>query len=222
MYWVIRWLIRAIVEIVLLGHIHVTGRENFPKRGGVLVISNHIATADPPLQGVLLPRPLNFMAKVEWFKNPVIGYLASSFRCFPVVRHTADRRALKRALELLAAGEVVCIYPEGTRALDARLHRAEAGAGFLARHSGAPIVPVAIWGTEKLWPKGTRMFRPFRHCHVAIGQPFHLRDAVSSNEAAAEEMMRKVAEMLPDQYRGYYAARDTIRRARPKPATGVV
>src|ERR1700730_12616512 len=76
LYWVIRWGLHAIISVVLPRRMHVSGKENVPREGGLLVISNTTATADPPLLGALFPRPLHFMAKVEWFKNPVIGYLA--------------------------------------------------------------------------------------------------------------------------------------------------
>ena len=103
LYWVERFFLRVIILLFLFGRVQQLGRERVPRKGGLLVISNHIATADPPLEGALFPRPLHFMAKVEWFKNPVIAFLARQFLCFPVVRHTADRAALRYTLGLLGA-----------------------------------------------------------------------------------------------------------------------
>src|SRR3982074_2157277 len=150
-----------LILVLVRGHVHIEGRENVPKDGGLLVIGNHIASADPPILGGKFPRPLHFMAKIEWFKSPVAGFLARQFLCFPVVRHTADRAALRYTLQLLEQGQAVCIYPEGTRAEDARIHPVEAGVGFVARRSGVPIQPVAMWGTEHVlpargthWPRG--------------------------------------------------------------------
>jgi 1-acyl-sn-glycerol-3-phosphate acyltransferase len=203
MYWAVRWFIRSVAAVVLLGHLHVSGKENVPRKGGLLVISNHIATADPPILGSVFPRPLHFMAKVEWFKNPVIGYLARQFLCFPIVRHSADRAALRYSLALLEHGQALAIYPEGTRAEDARLHVPEAGAGFLARQSNVPILPVATYGGEKVWPKGSRIPRP-AHAYLVYGKPFNLPDRKLSNQETADYMMSKVAELLPDNYRGYF------------------
>jgi 1-acyl-sn-glycerol-3-phosphate acyltransferase len=200
---VLRAILKAVVGIVLLGHLHVSGKENVPKTGGLLVVSNHIASGDPPVLAAVFPRPLHFMAKAEWFKNPVLRWLANSFLCFPVVRHTADRASLKYALALLAGGEALAIYPEGTRAMDHVMHRPEAGAGFLARHGGVPILPVAIWGTEKVLPKGRSVPLP-AHVHMVYGEPFLLPEGKLSHQEVAEVMMARVAELLPPDYRGYF------------------
>ena len=205
-YWPLRFVVRALVEFFLFGgHLHLEGQERVPRRGGLLVISNHIAGADPPVLGACFPRPLHFMAKVEWFRNPVLGALARAFLCFPVVRHTADRAALRFTLSLLEAGEAVCIYPEGTRSRDLVMHAPEAGAGFLARRAGVPILPVATWGGEKVLPTGARFpRRSGTHVHVVFGEPFQLPEGITDNQEASEVMMSRVAEMLPVEYRGYY------------------
>jgi 1-acyl-sn-glycerol-3-phosphate acyltransferase len=143
------------------------------------------------------------MAKVEWFRHRLIGYLARQFLCFPVVRHTADRAALRYTLALLERGQAVAISPEGTRSLDARLHSPEAGAGFLARQAGVPVLPVATYGGEKVWPKGSRFPHP-AHAYLVYGKPFQLPNKKMSSQEAADYMMSKVAELLPDSYRGYF------------------
>ena len=203
LYWVERAILRVIIFFVLFGgRLHQLGRDNVPRKGGLLVISNHIATGDPPLEGAMFPRPVHFMAKAEWFTgNRLIGYLARQFLCFPVNRHTADRAALRYTLALLERGQAVLVYPEGTRSVDHQMHRAEAGIGFLARKSGVPILPLAIWGTEKVMPKGSHMPRP-EHAHITYGEPFHLPESMVDNRVAADFMMARVAELLPREYRG--------------------
>jgi 1-acyl-sn-glycerol-3-phosphate acyltransferase len=203
MYWVIRGFIRTLIAVVLLRRVHISGRENIPRQGGLLVIGNHISTTDPPLLGGLFPRPLHFMAKVEWFKNPVLGWLGRQFLCFPVVRHTADRSALRYTLSLLEAGQAVAMYPEGTRSEDLQLHPPEAGAGFLARQAGVPILPVATWGGENVLPPRSRLPRP-ADTYLVYGKPFQLPEGKISNQEAADFMMSKVAELLPDGYRGHF------------------
>jgi 1-acyl-sn-glycerol-3-phosphate acyltransferase len=206
-YWFLRYLVQAVVFVVLFGRVHLEDKGNVPRKGGLLVISNHIATADPPLHGAFFPRPIHFMAKVEWFTgNPFVAFLARQFLCFPVVRHTADRAALRHALTLLERGQAVMIYPEGTRALDAQIHRAEPGVGFLARKSTVPILPVAIHGSEKVIPKGSHWPKA-ADTHLVFGPPFHLPESIVDNQVAADYLMAKVAELLPPRYRGYYGGR---------------
>ena len=203
-YWLIRWILNVLILILVRNHIHIEGRENVPRKGGLLVISNHIASGDPPLLGARFPRPLHFMAKIEWFKNPVLGFIARNFQCFPVVRHTADRGALRHTLTLLERGAAVCIYPEGTRAEDARIHEVEAGVGFVARRSAVPILPVAVWGTEKVLPAKGVHWPKAADCHLIYGKPFQLPRPDMDNQEAATYMMSKVAELLPSAYRGVF------------------
>jgi 1-acyl-sn-glycerol-3-phosphate acyltransferase len=203
-YWVIRWILNVLILILVRNHVHVDGRQNVPRKGGLLVISNHIASADPPLLGARFPRPLHFMAKIEWFRNPFLGFVARQFLCFPVVRHTADRGALRHTLALLERGAAVCIYPEGTRAEDARIHEVEAGVGFVARRSAVPILPVAVWGTEKVLPAKGVHWPKAVDCHLIYGEPFHLPRADMENHEAANYMMTKVAALLPPPYRGAF------------------
>jgi len=203
-YWLIRAVLNVLILILVRNHVHIEGDENVPREGGLVVICNHIASADPPLLGARFPRPLHFMAKIEWFKNPVLGFIARQFLCFPVVRHTADRGALRHTLTLLQRGAAVCIYPEGTRATDARIHEVEAGVGFIARRSTVPILPVAVWGTEKVLPaKGVHWPRA-TDCHLIYGRPFQLPRSDMDNQDAANYMMGKVAELLPSAYRGVF------------------
>jgi 1-acyl-sn-glycerol-3-phosphate acyltransferase len=204
MYWLIRWTLNVLITLLVRNHLHVEGRENVPRKGGLLVICNHIASGDPPLLGARSPRPLHFMAKVEWFKHPAIAYLARQFLCFPVVRHTADRGALRYALALMERGQAVCIFPEGTRAEDARIHPVEAGVGFLARRAGVPVLPVAVWGTENVLPARGVHWPRAADCHMVFGKPFQLPRPDMGNQEASDFMMSKVAELLPPAYRGVF------------------
>ena len=227
LYWPLQLLLRSVVQAILFGgHLRVAGKENVPRKGGLLVISNHIAGADPPLIAALFPRPLHFMAKAEWFRNFFFALLGRTMLCYPVVRHTADRSSLRFTLSLLEAGEAVCIYPEGTRSRDLKLHPPEAGAGFLARRAGVSILPVATWGGERVLPTGARFpRRTGTEVHLVFGEAFTLPDENMDNQEAAEYMMWRVAAMLPQEYRGYYqdwqpGSSGRHRRLRPRAGAG--
>lgn len=209
-YAVLRFILHLLRVVILRRALHVTGLEHVPASGPVIVVGNHIATVDPPLTGALIRRlDVHYMAKSESFRNPWTRWLFHGYNAFPVVRHTADRGALKYALRLLKDGHVLVLYPEGTRSPDRTVHRPFAGAGFLARHSGVPIVPAAIWGSEDVLPKGASWPR---HADVNIiyGEPFHLPDrnpdgTPMTHQESADYMMSRVAALLPLRYRGVFA-----------------
>lgn len=208
MYAVMRLILRALAFVILFRSLHVEGRRRVPRRGPVLVIGNHIATVDPPLTGALIPRlDVHYMAKSESF-TPRIAWAFRAYHAFPVVRHTPDRAALKRALGILGAGHVLIVYPEGSRAENAQLRRPYAGVGFIARHAGVPIVPAAIWGSEACLPKGARLPRRAQ-VHIRYGEPFHLPatkpdGSRMSHQDSADYMMARVAALLPARYRGVF------------------
>ncbi|HEV7677387.1 MAG TPA: lysophospholipid acyltransferase family protein [Candidatus Dormibacteraeota bacterium] len=211
---------RTLTQIFIHGALHVRGLEKVPKRGPVLVVGNHIATVDPPLTGSRIKRlDVYYMAKSEYFRLRRQRWLFKGYNAFPVVRHTADRNALKQALQVLERGHVLMMYPEGTRSADHTLHRAYAGAGFLARKSGAPIVPVAVWGSEDVLPKGAS-WPKHEHVFIQFGEPFLLPErnadgSPMSHQQSADHMLSRVAEMLPEKYRGVYATGNDLSAASP-------
>jgi 1-acyl-sn-glycerol-3-phosphate acyltransferase len=184
-------------------------------QGPLLIVSNHIGAVDPPLLGAWTPRPVWFMAKAELFKNWFMGPLARAYHAFPVVRHSPDRRAIRRAFDLLKGGQAVVLFPEGTRSKDARLHRAEPGAGFVARRSGAPIVPVAFTGTHLVLGR-TQVIPRRAPVEMSFGRPFLLPErnpdgTVMEHQQSADFMMMKIAELLPLEYQGEYRQPDPSR-----------
>ena len=205
MYPVLRTVMRVLAATILGRRLHVQGLDNVPKRGGVLVVGNHLSAVDPPLTGALIPRlDVHYMAKSEHFARRRTRWLFRGFNAYPVVRGSADRTALRRTLQLLAAGHVVLVYPEGSRSPDGRLREAQPGVGFLARHAGVPVIPAAIWGTETVLPRGTtRLHR--NDVHVRYGPPVELpareRGARPDNRLAAAVIMEAVAALLPARYR---------------------
>lgn len=124
----------------------VKGRENIPHSGPVILCCNHIGNFDPPLLGSGIERPVRFMAKEELFRIPVLSFLLKKFGTFPVKRGAGDRNAIRTTLKLLEEGEVLGIFPEGTRSRTGELGQGLSGSAMFALKSQAAVVPVAIIG----------------------------------------------------------------------------
>lgn len=167
----------------------VEGRENVPAHGGVLLVANHASLLDPPLLGNSVSRPVHFMAKGDLFKKPFLKWALPRVKAFPVHRGGADRAAVRRAIELLQSGEVVGLFPEGTRTKTGQLLPFQRGAGLIALRANVPVVPVALIGTFK--PFSKKGLWPQRFI-VKIGQPIDL----SSIQSDYEEKVRGAAERV--------------------------
>ncbi|MHB8489811.1 MAG: lysophospholipid acyltransferase family protein [Candidatus Dormibacteria bacterium] len=206
-YAVFRIGVRLLARIILGRRMRIDGMEHVPRHGAVLIVGNHVGTVEPALTGVFIPRrDVFYMAKSELFRSALLGWLFGQNHAFPVVRSTPDRAALRSALSVLAGGHVLLVYPEGTRSWDGHLMgEVQAGAGFIARRSGALVVPVASWGSERVIPRGSWIPRP-ADVELRIGEPFHLPSLggdgrpLSSREAAAI-MMERVIALLPSERR---------------------
>lgn len=186
--------------------LHVEGLEHVPPRGPLIIVANHISLADPPLLIGAMPRPIALMAKEELLAIPIIGGLLRVGGGFPVKRGEADRTALRSSLMLLERGLAVVLFPEGTRSRTLQLQAGHKGVAFLARRSGAPVLPVGITGTEAFRQPTRLLKRP--RVDVRIGEPFELRFELASGDrltAATDHMMRRIAALLPPDRRGRYA-----------------
>ncbi len=150
--------------------IKVSGVENIPTSGGVIVAANHASYLDIPLLGYSLIRPANFIGKKELFTIPVAGTLLRLLGGIPIDREKIDRSAIREITKKLNSGNVVVIYPEGTRSLDGKLQAGKPGVGFIVRMSGKKVVPAAIIGTDKAMPSGSRFFRPYP-VKIRFGRP---------------------------------------------------
>ncbi|NIM06995.1 MAG: 1-acylglycerol-3-phosphate O-acyltransferase [Armatimonadetes bacterium] len=178
-----------------------------PKSGGLILAPNHISYLDPPLAGSAVGRPVYFMAKQELFSVPVLGWLIRRTHAFPVNRGRADRQALRKAQALLEKGEVVVMFPEGRRSLDGRLQQAELGLALIAARAKAPVVPMALIGSNRALPGGSPFFRPAK-IRVKIGSPIVFDTTANprfSREALqpfADRIMEAIRRMLPEEMRG--------------------
>ncbi len=153
--------------------IEVEGAENFPKHGSAILAPNHRSLIDHFVIGALTKRQVWFMGKAELFENKYAAKLLNALGAFPVKRGKPDRASLQRCLELLAQGNLVGIYPEGTRKPDSRFDEVEEGFAYIAVRSGAPIVPIGMSGTEAVFPKDRKLPRVVK-IRVVIGKPFRL------------------------------------------------
>jgi 1-acyl-sn-glycerol-3-phosphate acyltransferase len=169
-FWLARVVRVAGRVLPLLFRTQVIGRANVPATGGVILAGNHVSYADPLLLWVVSPRPAHFMAKVELWDHTVLAWGLDTFWGFPVRRDVVDREALRQAGTLLKTGEVVGIFPEGTRTSGDGLGEAHNGAAFLAIHNHVPIVPVGISGTGDILPDGAR-FPRLPKVVISFGEP---------------------------------------------------
>jgi 1-acyl-sn-glycerol-3-phosphate acyltransferase len=185
----------------------IKGQENVPRKGGLIIVCNHLSNGDPPLVTEAVPRQLAWMAKAEWFKTPVVGRLFRLAGMIPVRRFEADLGALRKAQEALKEGLALGMFPEGTRGGDKGLRAGEPGSALLALRTGAPVQPMAIWGTEHV--KLPRDLLRRTRAHIRFGKPFALErpaGRISREDVAAgtDRIMREIAALLPEKYRGIY------------------
>ncbi len=156
------------------------------------------------------------MAKSEYFRTPAMRWIFTSYHAFPVVRHTADRAALRRSFDLLKAGHALVIYPEGTRIDTGVLATPEPGAGFLAQNCRCPVLPVALTGTRECLPKG-KLWPRRVPVTVRFGKPFTVLQRRANGERvthqdAADSIMLAIAELLPADKRGIFSDLESLHR----------
>lgn len=208
--YVVAPLVRAILSLTC--RVDRSELAKVPRKGPLIIVTNHINFLEAPLlYSFLYPRDIAGFAKVETWRNPFLGMLATIWECVPVDRDANDMSAMRHALEALARGKMLNVMPEGTRSLDGRLGRGHGGVVAMALRSGAPIVPVAHFGGESFWRNLKRGKRT--RVRIRVGEPFRLREpesgrAKTSRREAAEEIMLRIAELLPPEYRGEYAGRE--------------
>jgi 1-acyl-sn-glycerol-3-phosphate acyltransferase len=206
-YAVVRSLLR--LAVLLLTRTSVRGRKYLPRAGAGIVVSNHIAAVDPGVLMAVLPRPIALISKAENARG-VLKLFMPLVGAFTVRRGVADRRALRVAEQVLEQGRLLCMFPEGTRSLSGVLGSAHGGAALLALKSAAPIIPVAITGTPRIF-LGHFPWLGLPRVTVTVGAPFDLRalDGLAQRadrERATGEIMARIAALLPPDLRGAYGA----------------
>jgi 1-acyl-sn-glycerol-3-phosphate acyltransferase len=163
---------------------------------------------DTVIGAAFIDREIMGMSKVENYSNPVVGFLFKAYGTFPVRRGEVDRQALRTSLNVLKQGKILMAAPEGTRSKTNTLQKGKDGLSYIVVKSGAPIVPVAIWGQEEFWNQLRRLRRT--RVKVVFGKPFVLDPGAGklTREQLTQmthEMMYRIAALLPERYRGYYS-----------------
>lgn len=207
MYWFTAFIINIYIRITCRLHV---GKEldKIPMKGPLIVVSNHTGQIEVPVIFALLqPRKFTGWAKVETWDNWFLNWVFNLWGMIPIRRGEADTSALRKAEEALANGMIFGIAPEGTRNKTGRLLRAHPGAVLLAVRTGVPILPLAHWGGEVYLKNLKRLKRT--DFHIRVGEPFKLElNGVKMNrevrQQIADEMMLRIAELMPLEYHGEY------------------
>lgn len=221
---VLRGIARAIVRLRFEGDV-----ASIPKDGPLILAANHASSADPVLIGAFLnqifDRPLNWLGKRELVEFPLTGWAFRIAGIHPVDRDAADLEAFRTAMKILEAGQVLAVFPEGTRSRDGGLQHVREGVGMLALRSGAPVLPVAVIDSDLMWPRGKLLPRFGRRVTVRYGTPFVVGDELAktgaptkgrqATEAATRLVMARIAALLPPRQRGVYA--DDVREEISQP-----
>lgn len=216
------WLMKFIVMGPLLkffGRPRVTGAEHIPKKGGAIIASNHLAVADSFYMPLMIRRRVTFPAKQEYFTSPglkgkAMKFFFSAAGQVPIDRSsgTAAHAALVTCKRLLAEGDLVGIYPEGTRSPDGRLYRGKTGVARMALEARVPIVPVAMIGTDEVNPVGSRMLRR-GHIKVIFGAPIDFTELydkagnVNVERQITDRVMLEIKRLGGQEYVDLYAAK---------------
>lgn len=213
----------------LLARITVVGMENVPDNGAGILASNHLSVLDSFYLPYMIDRPVTFAAKSEYFtgtrpQDRVIGAYLRATKQLSVDRAgaRAAQEMLEAALGLLQGGALFGIYPEGTRSPDGRLYRGRTGVGWLALHSRAPVIPVAMIGTDRLLPPGRKIPRP-GPIEIRIGKPLEFGDqptGAKQRRAVTDQVMAAIGELSGQEYAPIYASVRKEQLAAAKERTG--
>jgi 1-acyl-sn-glycerol-3-phosphate acyltransferase len=155
--------------------------QNVPKRGGVLIVSNHQSFLDPVMLGVKVKRPMSFLAKSELFSNRFFGWLIRGVNAFPVRQGEGDIGAVRETIKRLQEGHVLVMFPEGGRSDDGEVTPMQTGVGLIVRRAGptVKVVPAAVEGAFQAWSRHRKFFRPWP-VRVKYGPPLELSDKKAS------------------------------------------
>lgn len=197
----------------------VRGLRNVPAKGPLIIASNHLSFSDSIFMPMVVPRKVTFLAKSEYFTSPGPKGFVKKLTFIALGQVPVDRSGGRRSeaalitgLQVLAAGDCLGIYPEGTRSPDGRLYKARTGIARLAIESGAPIVPVAMFNTDKIQPTGTVMPK-VKRVGMTFGEPMYF-DGDPKDPAhlrrCADQIMKRLQELSGQEYVDEYAPKKAV------------
>jgi 1-acyl-sn-glycerol-3-phosphate acyltransferase len=193
LYKMFKWLVvRPLLYLFYQERIY--GTENVPLTGNLIVVSNHASDFDPLIVGSCMGRPVAFMAKEELFEIPVLSQAIKAFGAYPVKRGAGDRAAIRSAIESINKGWATGIFLQGTRTLDGKITEPKLGAAMIASKTNAPFLPVCVWGTETILPKGAKFPKLFQPVTVRIGELIPAPE--SGDRATLEAYTQKCADAI--------------------------
>jgi len=212
-YWILKVVLTPIIRICV--RVKVEGREHVPRRGAVILASNHRSFLDSIFIPLVVHRRVTFVAKAEYFDEPKTAWFFRSCGQIPIRREggSASERALASATDVLRKGKVFGIYPEGTRTRDGLLHRGHTGVARLALANNVPIVPLGLIGTDEVQPIDSRLPKLFRHVTIRFGEPIDpARYAGRENDRMAlreltDEVMYEITQLSGYEYVDTYATK---------------
>jgi 1-acyl-sn-glycerol-3-phosphate acyltransferase len=192
LYHLFKW---SIVSPTLHGYFRgrVYGVENVPRTDPLIVVSNHASYFDPPMLSCAVGRPVAYMAKEELFEIPVLKQAIALYGAYPVKRGSGDRGAIRAALNALQQGWAVGVFLEGTRTEDGLIHDPKLGAAMIAAKAGVPLLPVSLWGTEKIVQPGSSLPK---NAQVTIRIGEILPPPVSSKREALQFVTDRCAKII--------------------------
>ncbi|GAB1484825.1 lysophospholipid acyltransferase family protein [Treponema sp.] len=200
--FIVRFLVRKVCTL------KIDEMRLIPARGPAILAMNHINFLEAPLFGAFLfPRPLAALSKKENVSHPIISYFARIWNAIPVDRGGAASEALRASDTWLAKGGLLGLAPEGTRSRTGVLGQGKAGIAIIAHRAGVPVWPIGQWGSESLWSNLKKFKRtPVR---LRVGRPFMIEPVGgmtrSTRQEVADEIMGRIAILMPERYRGPYA-----------------
>ncbi len=185
-YWVLKALLSPV--FFLLWRVRVEGREHLPRHGPAVLAANHQSFCDSFFLPLVVWRRVTFLAKAEYFDSWRTAWFFRAAGQIPIRRHggSATENALATAGEILTAGHLLGIYPEGTRSLDGAVHRGRTGVARLSREMGVAVIPVGIVGTEAVQPVGAKVPRPLRTVTIRFGPPMRMPTVADPQDPMAD------------------------------------
>lgn len=190
LYHLFKW---SVVSPVLCTYLRgrIYGAENVPQQDPLIVVANHASDFDPPIVSSCVRRPVSYMAKEELFQVPVLSQAIRLYGAYPVKRGSADRSAIRAALQQLDQGWAVGVFLQGTRTADGRIPDPKLGAALIAAKAQVPLLPVSLWGTEKIFVKGSAVPR-------SVPITVRIGEVIPAPASSSKEELLRVTQVCAD------------------------